>query len=255
MRILLFVLLLCATGGKRLRGQIVNIEDLRIQTTNDSTRWYGTLRAAFNYTKVQQTVYQWQADSRIQYKRQRHIGLLLLNYNLLKAGNNDFLNSAFAHLRYNYNLTDSWVWEVYGQMQTNRLILIRNRNLVGTGLRKRLLLSADKRSRLYLGASWMWERNEFLEEPRQLSWNRLSTYISVSLRPPDSKIAFVATNYWQPVVGLIKNYRFLSDWALVMPIHRKLNFTLNFTFTREIGLPEGAPVETVNWRNGLLLTL
>lgn len=234
----------------RTNAQIVNIEEQRIYGTNDSIHWYGSLKAAFNFTKVKDAVYQWQVDSRVQYKNKRHLTLLLLNYSLLQAGNDDFVNSAFAHLRYNYKLTDPLVFEAYGQLQSNRLILIKSRTLLGSGLRYRFFLDSNKRSRLYLGASCMWENNDFLEGGGQQTWYRLGSYVSVSLRFKNN-IAFVGTNYWQPVIGMIKNNRLLSDWTLLLPVTKRLIFSLDFTYTRETGLPDGAPPYTVTWRNGL----
>lgn len=250
MRICLIIGLVILGFVCRVKGQIVNIEEQRIYGTNDSIRWYGSLKGAFNFSKVQDAVYQWQIESRVQYKHQRHLVLLLLSYNLLQAGDNDFVNSAFSHLRYNYKLSDPLVFEAYGQLQSNKLILIRSRVLFGSGLRYRFLLDANNRSRLYLGASCMWEQNDFLEGVGIESWYRLGSYISVSLRLKNN-ITFIGTNYWQPVIGLIKNNRLLSDWTLLLPITKRLIFSLDFTYTRETGLPDGAPPYTLTWRNGL----
>lgn len=92
----IIVLLFCS---KLLSAQIVNIEDMRITGTNDSTRWYGSTQAAFTLTKVQEQTTVFQADSRLQYKYHRNV-LLLLNANFLRAGAQNFVNTAFAHLRY-----------------------------------------------------------------------------------------------------------------------------------------------------------
>lgn len=252
MRFSFFIFLMCFGNAWQSVGQIVNIEEQRITGTNDSTRWYGHLKTAFSLTKVQQTAIQWAADSKVQYKNRRHLSLLLLNYNLLKAGNNDFVNSSFAHLRYNYNLTGPLVWEGFAQLQTNKLLFIRTRSLFGTGLRRRFFLTSDGRNRLYAGISWMWEQNDFVGEDGFRSWHRFSSYVSTTFRF-GKNFSLIGTNYWQPVIGLIKNYRILSDWTLNLPVSKRLSFTLDFTYTKEIGLPIEAPSETITWRNGLSL--
>jgi len=246
----LFLIVFLSVFGNLASGQIVNIEEQRIFGTNDSTHWYGSLKAAFNYAKVQQTSLQWHAESNVQYKNGRHLSLMLLNYDLLKAGDNDFINNAFAHLRYNYKLTGPLVWEAYTQLQTNKLLFIRTRFLAGTGLRRRFFLTSDERSRLYFGASWMWEQNDFIGEQGFRSWHRASTYVSVSLRFKNN-MTLIGTQYWQPVIGFIKNYRALTDWTLALPLSKRLSFVVDFTFTREIGLPSEAPSETVSWKNGV----
>ena len=64
-------------------------------------------------------------------------------------------------------------------------------------------------------------------------------------------MTLIGTQYWQPVIGFIKNYRALTDWTLALPLSKRLSFVVDFTFTREIGLPSEAPSETVSWKNGV----
>lgn len=250
MQLRLLICLFVLSAWQKAAAQIVNIEEQRITGTNDSTHWYGHLRAAFNLSKVRETALQWNAESKVQYKNRRHLSLLLLNYDLVKAGDNDFVNSAFAHLRYNFKLTDPLVWEGFAQVQTNKLLLIRTRMLFGTGLRHRFFLTRNQRSRVYLGASWMWEQNDFTGDNASLSWHRLSSYASTMWRFGKNQ-SLIGTVYWQPVFGFIKNYRVLADLSLNLPLSRHLSFVLDFTYSKETGLPVAAPQETVIWKNGL----
>lgn len=254
MKVLFIILLLLIVRSEKIAGQIVNIEEQRITRTNDSVHWYGSLKTAFSFSRVQEPALQWSVESHVQYKKDKHLALLLLSYNLVKAGNEDYVNSAFAHLRYNYKLTNPLVLEGFTQLQTNKLLYIQTRLLFGTGLRRRFFLSSDERNRLYIGASCMWEQNNFVGESDLQSWYRFNSYISATFRF-GKKFILTNTNYWQPVIGTIKNYRFLSDWTMILPITKRLGFTLDFTYTKEIGLPVDAPSYTIFWKNGLLWAL
>ena len=236
-------------------AQIVNIEDLRIHETNDSVNWYGSIGAGFNYVRIREEALQLSFDSRAQYKSGKHLWLCLFNAALLRAGNQDFNNNAFGHLRYNYKLLPGWTLEAYAQLQQNRLILLRSRTLSGAGIRwKTWRHSEHIPLDLYLGVSFMYEENIFKSDEPALFATRASSYISWSYRF-NERVSLFSTTYFQPVVGGPYNYRALSDWRLSMPVGRKLSINIQYTWTRETYLPDQAPPETVVWRNSLVWRL
>ena len=248
----LIALNLCSAAAS---AQIVNIEDLRIRETNDSVNWYGSIGVGFNYVRIREEALQLSLDSRAQYKKDRHLALCILNAALLRAGNQDFNNNAFAHLRYNYRLSSNWVFEAYAQIQQNRLILLRSRALSGAGIRWKTWKSSDRVPfNLYLGASLMYEENIFKNEEPSLFTTRASAYVSWSYRF-NERVSLFSTTYFQPTIGRPYTYRAMSDWRLVMPVSRKLNINIQYTWTRETYLPDQAPPETVVWRNSLVWRL
>ena len=253
-RILLFSLLWSAVTADSIFAQVVNIEEQRITGTNDSTNWYGHLRGGLSLVKVQQQSLHLNGNVKVQYKSDPHLALLLLNVNLLRAGNQDFARQAFAHLRYNYKLNETWTWEAFTQVQTSPIQLLEQRNLFGTGARWRLLKSKNGRQRIYLGTAWLWEQNRFTEPLGGSDWHRSSNYISTTFRP-NKKMMLIQTTYWQPVIGYIRNYRLSSDWLLKIELTKKLAFTLDFEYSIDKNLPPGAPNEIFIWRNGLSLQL
>lgn len=233
-----------------LSAQVVNIEEERITGTNDSTHWYGYLRGSANLVKVKDQSLQLQGQAKLQYKRDPHLALLLLNLNLLRAGGSDFTRQAFAHLRYNYKLGERWTWEGFAQLQTSPIQLLRQRSLLGAGPRWRLFKSADGRQRIYAGSAWLWEQNVFSEPNAPQAWHRSSNYVSFTFRF-GKQTALIGTTYWQPVWGLIRNYRLSTEWLLKVGLTRKLSLTVDFAYGIDKNLPPGAPAETYAWRNGL----
>ena len=244
-----FLLPLC------LAGQIVNIEEMRIKGTNDSLRWYGALKGSYATTQVQQRTTVLKAEAHVQYKKHRHIALLLLNSDFLRAGNQDFVNNRFVHLRYNYKWTPSLAWELLSQQQTNKLILIQQRSLLGTGLRKRFFIDQKSNSRLYLGSTYLYERNQFVGESSVVHWHRISNYFTTTLRHQPSGGVLQVTAYWQPVIGQFKNYRLSTECTLELPIGKHLRYATDFALSKDTGLPESAPSQIFNWQNGLVWRL
>ncbi|MEZ4957456.1 MAG: DUF481 domain-containing protein [Saprospiraceae bacterium] len=233
-----------------INAQIVNIEERRIKGTNDSTFWYGSLRLGANISKVKDQVLQFNSTGHVQYKKGRSLTLLLLDGNFLRAGNRDFQEAAFSHLRFNYKLKEWLVTETFVQAQYNKLLLINLRALAGAGLRFQLLKSQDGKQRIYGGTAYLFEKNQYTDEIPNKNWHRLSSYISFTFRPSEG-VTLVSTTYFQPTLSDVANYRLSTEWRLDTPLGKKLSFFSNFTFSRDKSLPDGAPRSVYAWLNGL----
>lgn len=231
-------------------AQIVNIEEQRITGTNDSTHWYGYLHGSAALIKVKQQSLQLAGDAKIEFKNASHLALLLLNISLLRAGDQDFAKRAFAHLRYNYELSEPLKWEAFAQIQTSPIQLLDQRRLVGTGPRLRLFKSDGGIQRIYLGTAWLWEHNIFTESYGEQFWNRSSNYISATFRIGKQNL-LIGTTYWQPVWGRIGNYRLSTEWLLKLSLTKKLAFTVDFSYSLDKNLPPEANAESYRWRNGV----
>ena len=219
-------------------------------TTNDSVSWYGRLTGTGNLTRVRKQSLLINIAGTVEYKNKRHLTLALLNLRLIRAGQEDFSRDAFAHLRYNYKLSKILIWEAYTQIQSSPIQLLQQRRLIGTGLRLRFFQSPNGRQHIHLGSSVMFEQNKFSEEPDWQGLYRSSNYFALALRTKN-QFSIVSTAYWQPVLGLIKNYRFSSESVVSIKITRKLAFNTVFYYNIDKNLPANAPLETYGWRNGV----
>lgn len=232
-------------------AQIVNIEEMRITGTNDSLRWYGSIQGAFQWTRIENNTITLRADARTQYKHRRHLVLFLLNSQLLRAGNKDFVRASFGHLRYNYKLKPTTSWEIYAQQQTNKIQKIRGRTLMGMGIRQRFYLQKERNSRLYLGAAYLFENNSYTETAEDRHFHRLSTYATFTLHHPETGGRLQGTCYWQPAIGWVRQARVSTEWLLELPITRRLRLTLDFSWSKDNALPDGTSRESLLFLHGL----
>lgn len=231
-------------------AQIVNIEERRITGTNDTTKWYGFVRFGATLSKVKDDILQFNSTGQVQYKNKKTLSLLLLDARLLRAGDQDFNRSGFAHFRYNRDLTDPLKLEAFAQAQFNKLLLIESRTLAGSGLRYRLLKSKNGKHRIYSGLAMLFERNVFLENLGEQEWWRLSSYVSMTFRPWEG-VKLVSTTYFQPQIDRWENYRMSTEWRLDMPLGKKLSFYTDFSLSIDQSLPDDAPTSVYAWVNGL----
>ncbi len=233
-----------------LSAQIVNIEEQRITGTNDSVHWYGHLRLGANFVKVQESIMQLNANAQVEHKMGKSLLLFLMDARFLRAGGTDFNNAGFAHLRYNRKLTDLLSMEFFAQAQYNRLLLVELRALGGGGLRYRLFKSASGKDRVYVGAAYLYEHNQFTDETGDRDWHRLSGYISFTFRPW-AGVTLVSTTYFQPKITYWANHRFATEARLDTPLGKKLSFFTDFSLQTDKALPTDAPVSNYAWQNGL----
>jgi Protein of unknown function, DUF481 len=232
-------------------GQVVNIEDRRIRL-GDSLHWLGKADLGFNLIQNTQQYLTASAAMQWEYKAQKHFFLSLTAYNLAKSANQNILNDGFQHLRYNYDVTEKTVWEIYAQRQYNERIRLRVRTLAGTGFRFKV--ARKKTTRLYFGASYFYEESQFKDATPPFHNHRLSFYTAFSHKI-GSTGRFASTTYCQPILTDLGNQRWASDNSLLIPLSKKCSFraNLNLTYDTDPRLPATVPDLIYAWTNGIRL--
>ena len=216
--------------GTILQAQLVNIESKRMQT--DSTRFVLSSDLLFNYTDNNgEYIMQVSANSTVQFKSKdfKSIYFLVGNANLIRSKNEDFQNSWFIHARFNRKLSDFVRTEAFVQSQNNQKLTITQRNLVGVGLRLKLV--ATNTTRAYFGNSYMYEI-EAIGLPEQRFHNhRNSTYLSVNRSFADLNLDITGTFYFQPLYKNPANHRILSQFKAEIPLTTKISLAALYNYS------------------------
>ena len=228
-------------------AQIVNVERQRIAST-DTAGWYGWASIDFATAKSTVSYVSLGFNSQVEHKGANSLILLLVDYNLLQAGNKDFDNNAFAHLRFNTKLSKVIRWEAFTQIQYNNLTKVNMRYLAGTG--PRFKLTPYETAKFYWGVAYMFEYEEDINPEVTHQDHRISSYFSFSLRPVDN-VSFVSTTYVQPLIRDFGDYRLLNEDILSLAITGNLSFHMKFQVTYDAAPPEGVPNTIYKSVNGL----
>ncbi|PHI21958.1 hypothetical protein CEQ90_01335 [Lewinellaceae bacterium SD302] len=235
-----------------LLGQIVNIEDRRVE--RDSSDWYGQLDLGGNFTRNSSEVLSIDGGLRLDRVTKSHNQLLfLVNYRMVRAGGNNFLNAGFLHLRYGLRLSKKLEWELFTQLQYDEKIRLSLRWLLGAG--PRLRLAEGDKGNVFVGLLYMYEYDELRNAAISFRDHRLSTYLSLNWQL--SERATVANiTYFQPRLIDFDQSRLSSSTRLSVGLTDRLGFTSNFNMTYDARInnvfPE-VPDLTFSWRNGLRL--
>lgn len=234
-----------------VQAQIVNIEDKRIQL--DSNKWQGSIDLSSKLTQNTKSVLAIYTSVRVDRMVEQNKWLFLGSYNFARAGSQDFLDDGFFHLRYNRDLNRKWQWETFGQVQYNEKLRIRLRTLLGTGARLQLL--ADEKKKIAVGLLYMYEYNELTTDLGLRRDHRLSSYLSLKLKP-SKQLSFASTTYYQPLVDRLGESRFSSINTLTLKVNKWLAFSSVFAYTYDGQLAKDTPdvpSSTYQWKNGVRL--
>lgn len=219
-------------------AQLVNIESKRMQT--DSIRF--TLRGDLSTSYVNNNgaeVFQIGTNLATQQKSKdlHSILFLIADYKLIRAGGDDFENAWMAHLRFNREITHFFRIEAFAQSQVNRILDVTARNLVGGGVRLKLL--AKEHARLYWGHAYMYEIEYSDELDLNVRDHRYSTYLSFSANFPNSNVSILNTIYFQPLFRSIQDFRILEQFKLDVPLNDHLNLFAGLDYFVDSITPRG----------------
>lgn len=231
-----------------LHAQIINIEDKRIRT-KDSVSWYGDFALNASVIQLNKSILTFRGTAQIEYKKNKHLLLSLSDYTLLKGGSESFENAAFQHLRYNYKLYNTLSWELFTQVQNNKIQHIQFRGLTGTGVRWRMYKSGNGKSRIYIGTAFMQEYNRFKNEG-VMHFSRISSYLS-AIYEPNKQVKMSSNTYYQPNLSDFGEARLNTQNTLDFKFNKHLSFRIDFTLGYDYTLPQGIKPIFYTWSNGL----
>ena len=244
MRSIVFILLLLTSSA--VMAQVVNIESRRMRS--DTTGWIGTAEASFQFSKSVDEIFDLGALIHLQFKGKNDLWLFLNEMRIIKGAGTQFVNSGFAHVRYNRKVTKELLrWEFFTQYQYNKALEVGQRVLAGTGPRFKLYDSDNFRA--YIASLYMYEYQESVDKLIIERNHRTSSYISFTF--DFERIEFSNTIYFQPNMRDLKDYRVLSQSDVMFKIFENLKFKTGFNYRYDTRPFPGVPKITYYLTNGL----
>lgn len=241
-----FLVVLSLHANLACAQMIINAEESRFRT--DSMGWTGTASIGFTFNKETNATYRFAAESQLQHKSKKNLWLILGKYSFLEAGSSRFVNRGFVHLRYNRKLGSIFRWEIFNQLQTNRVLKVDKRYLAGTGPRIKFLDS--EKLRLYLGILYMFEWEKIIEPSEVQRNHRMSSYLSVT-EGIGKSFTLSSTWYYQPRLDLFSDYRIAGNVKLDFAITKAIHFINSFDYLHDSRPAFAIPVEVYSMSNGI----
>ncbi len=179
------------------------------------------------------TFFRWQLDTRSDYRTTNFYTFLVGNLERGIANEKTFVFRGFLHYRAIWQQHPFFQPEFFTQREFNEFILLKDRLLVGSGLRLNLLYLQPTDStmtfKLTLGIGAMWENERFTDFNPETKLLRSTNYLAFLWRiPPRTTLQLVS--YYQVDVHHPSDYRILLDGLLTLNLTDKLATTITLIY-------------------------
>lgn len=241
------IVLLLITLSNLAFSQIINIEEKRYKNAEDGLQ--GNIDLNFKFTQNTRSVWQFSNNISLLYRQKKLTHLFLNNITLVRSNNSDLVNFGYAHYRLIHVLSEARFikWESYSQIQYNSVQKIKQRILVGSGLRFKIV-NQDSLQFNY-GWSLMYEYEE-TTIPEYSNVIRNSNYLSL-----DWKInklwEFKTIFYYQPSIGDFSDYRISNESTISHKLTDHFSIVARVKLLYDSSPPIDVPVN--NLSSSLLL--
>jgi hypothetical protein len=236
------------------QAQLVNIESQRVQS--DSVRTITVIDLLYNYqnnNNEELSLINFSTTHQYKTKNLKNYFLLLGNIDYSLANGEELSNSGLIHFRYNRKLNTRLRIEVFSQYQYNKILGIESRNLIGIGPRYKINKS-DKMV-FYIGSLLMQEFEKASDNTKTMSYQRLSSYLSISIKNKAKTLEFTSVVYYQPNINLWEDYRLSNQTTLAFNISSKLQFVNSINYGFDSYAPTNISKQNIILSNGFKLNL
>lgn len=170
--------------------------------------------------------------ARLDYKRSKNDNFAVIDYEFKESRKGKIANKGFLHLRSIWQLSSTLSVEGFTQAEFNEFISLKNRDLLGSGLRLHVLDTQDDTGRsvldLFLGVGAMFEHELYATSPTETRYNRMrsTNYLTVNWMP-DEDIAFSIIGYVQPIISDPEDVRVTAESSLEFALSDTFHFHVN----------------------------
>ncbi len=234
----------------------VNIESMR---KSEGRGFQSNLAFNLGYISGNSEIFNMKTNLRSDLFLENYNFFIIGNYQRATSKNKLSLNKGFVHVRGLRSLNRFIKVEVFTQKEFNDFLLIKNRDLLGSGLRfeyKNWDTVSRPASKLTvnLGTGVMWERELFnkkdIQDTRII---RSTNYLSLKY-VWEERLTFQAISYYQVNTKRRNDYRILSDGSLGITITKQVMITTGLNFRYDNEPPIAVKKYDMELTNGLLIS-
>ena len=141
---------------------------------------------------------------------------------------NQVVNKGFGHLRMTKMISSKLFFEVFTQFGFNDFLLMKDRKLVGSGLRYKMV--SNDRMNTFLGIGLMQENEiyDIVNEPEK-KLLRSTNYLRWNINIAENTELY-NTVYYQFSSSDINDYRLLYDGSIDFSVNEKLTFSIELNY-------------------------
>lgn len=235
-----------ALFGSTLSAQ-VNTEKIRKESQKQG--FQNTLSLNFGLSEGNTQHASLQVGFRTDYLKQKHHVFLSSSLNNAQKGGVNYKNKGFSHLRYTHKTFNRVHLESFTQREFDDFVNLKERQLVGGGIR--IPLAYKQSFSMRIGTGVMYEYEKSTTELTQENI-RSTSYISLQ-KTLKNKATISATGYFQPVIDRFQDHRLLFEGHLSAPLSERIFLTLDFNLKHDNDPQPGIEKTDFELQNGIKL--
>lgn len=243
----LFCLLVTALYGQ------VNIEKYR--QDQEEPGLSGRIGIDFSLRSGNSDVQQVGSSGRFNYNAIKYYAFFVFKGDYGWNNGKEFSNEMLAHLRVVKSVHRILQWEGFVQWDYNKTRRLLDRELLGSGIRFKVLKTEFMKTRLGIG--YFYERERFdlpsrARHPVSPTAHRSSNYLSneLNLSP---LVTLTSIVYYQPQLGKARDLRVLSENVFYIDLGKYIDLTSLVDFRYDSMPPDGKKKMDVNHKIGLAI--
>lgn len=168
------------------------------------------------------------------FSNSKHSLLLIASYAYGESAGERDLNRGHTHIRLTRRSERPVFLEIFNQFQFSEFQRLDLRILNGAGLRYKLI--KNERTSFYAGTGVFYEIEE-LKGLEGVDTFRGNFYLSLVYKPSD-RLTFTLTDYYQPILDGLKDFRTQADLGLLNKLTDKLSLGLTVSYSYDSRPPE-----------------
>lgn len=216
----------------------------------DEPGWSGSVDGSYGASGGNTQDSTFMGSARLQWKGASHIGRLIGAGKRTTNSGTETARSILAHLRHNYLLSDRWATVTFLQIQENPFQRLDSRFLAGLGGRWQAVKGTS--TFLYLGATYMFEKELIQGEDGFEKGQRLSSYVSLELELRDGVfVDFLA--FYQPRWDDFADWRAYGEIRLEVELIGSLSLFTGYNLQYDSQPPAGVEQTDWNTKTGFLV--
>jgi hypothetical protein len=235
----------------------VNTESLRKSGIKDG--FYTTISVYYGINSGNSEFSSFKSTFRSDYQKGRNSMFGVVNLNKANKSGKLFINKGFVHLRGVRTFSNLVFGEIFLQKGYDDFILLKSRDLIGTGIRLNLmtLCSVGENSTAYSAFSsfgFMWEKEVLSIPGNHKPVVRSTNYLSVKIATKQN-LGLTLTGYYQPDINHWDDYRVLVSGIMEISISKKISLGCDLQYRFDSEPPPGIIDYDLELVNGITLKL
>jgi hypothetical protein len=130
---------------------------------------------------------------------------------------------------------------------------IESRSLIGVGPRYKI--NKSEKTVFYIGSLLMQEFEKASDNTKTMSYQRLSNYLSLSIKNKAKTLELTSVVYYQPNINFWEDYRLSSQTNLAFNITSRLQFVNSINYGYDSYAPSNVSKKNIILSNGLKMYL